>query len=231
MPTRPVRAYLAEALGTALLLWAIVGSGMSAATTGSRFVQLGPHALFVGLALTGLILTLGPISGAHLNPAVTLAAVLARRLPLRHAPGYVTMQLVGAGIGTMLANAAFGVPVILVATRVRAGTDLLASELIVTLGLVLLILLMVRAHARNISIASAVGAYIALGIVLSPSTAFANPAVTLARTLSDTFTGIAPRSVPGFVAAQLVGAGLAIIVLRTRPGDRNPAAASQARPG
>jgi glycerol uptake facilitator-like aquaporin len=217
MPTHPVRAYLAEAIGTALLLWVIVGSGMLA-TDGPRIVQLGPHAAVVGVTLVGLIMVLGPMSGAHLNPAVTVAIVLAKRLPRRYALGYITMQLVGASVGTMLANATFGLPLLLPATRVRAGAPLLISELIVTLGLVLMILLMIGAEQRPVVIASAVGAYIATSIVLSPSTAFANPAVTIARTLSDTFAGIAPASVPGFVAAQFAGAGLAVIALRALHG-------------
>jgi glycerol uptake facilitator-like aquaporin len=206
MHSDPWRASAAEALGTAMLLWAIVGSGIVVAHDGPLIAQLLPHALVVGLALTALITMLAPISGAHFNPAVTLAAVLTGGLSRSRAAAYVVAQVAGAVLGTMLANLTAGLPAVTLSGRGRDGTTLLVSEVGATLMLVLLILLMVRAGRSSATIAAVVGGYIAAAIVFTPSTSFANPAVTLARTLSDTFTGIAPPSVPGFVAAQLAGA-------------------------
>jgi len=224
MQTGPVRAAAAEAIGTALLLWAIVASGIAVTRLpvtrdGSLVLQLTVHGLAVGLALLLLIALLGPVSGAHLNPAVTLAAVLVARLPRSRAAGYVVAQLAGGVVGVAAANLTFGLPAIGLSVRARDGGMLLASELGATLALVLLILLMVRGGRSPRAIAAGVGAYIAAAIVLTPSTSFANPAVTLARTLTDTFTGIAPASVAGFVAAQLTGALAAIVIVR-RVADR-----------
>ena len=214
MPTDLPRAVAAELIGTALLLWAIVGSGIVVTHDGPLVAQLFPHAVVVGLALAAIIVMLGPVSGAHLNPAVTMAAVLLGHLPRTRAAAYVTAQLVGAAIGTVVANLTFGLEPIGLSGRARDGLALAASEVAATLVLVLLIFLMVRAGRQVGAIAAAVGAYIAAAIVFTPSTSFANPAVTLARTLSDTFTGIAPASVPTFVAAQVVGALLAVALVR-----------------
>lgn len=217
----PWRALGAELLGTALLLWAIVGSGIVVSGRTTLLAQLVPHALAVGLTLVVLIVVLGPVSGAHLNPAVTLAATLTRTLPRRDAVTYVLAQTVGGVFGVILANASASLPTTSIASRPRTGGVLLASEVGATLGLVLLILVLVRAGRSVPTIAASVGTYIAAAIVITPSTAFANPAVTVARMLSDTFTGIAPASVPAFVAAQLGGAVLAVVVvsrLVDRPG-------------
>ena len=214
MPTDLPRAVAAELIGTALLLWAIVGSGIVVTHDGPLVAQLFPHAVVVGLALAAIIVTLGPVSGAHLNPAVTMAAVLLGHLPRTRAAAYVAAQLVGAVIGTVVANLTSGLAVVSVSARARDGLTLAVSEVAATLVLVLLIFLMVRAGRTVGAIAAAVGAYIAAAIVFTPSTSFANPAVTLARTLSDTFTGIAPASVPTFVAAQVVGALLAVALVR-----------------
>lgn len=217
MRPAPWSALGAELVGTALLLWAIVGSGIVVAHDGPLIAQLFPHAVVVGLALAAFIVMLAPVSGAHFNPVVTLAAVLGGLLPRAHAPGYVLAQLAGAALGTLLANTTAGLPAVTVSARARDGAALLVSEVAATFVLVLLILLMVRAGRTVGAIATAVGAYIAAAIVFTPSTSFANPAVTLARTLSDTFTGIAPASVPGFVVAQLVGGLLAVAAVRSLP--------------
>jgi len=222
MRTAPWRAFGAEALGTALLLWAIVASGIAVTSDRSLLSQLVPHAVAVGIALVVLIAWLAPVSGAHFNPAVTLAAVTLGTLPRAHAPGYVIAQLTGGTLGVIAANVMFRLAPVTVSGRERAGALLLASEVAATFVLVLLILLMVRARRSVPAIAAAVGVYIAVAIVLTPSTAFANPAVTLARILSDTFTGISPASVPAFIAAQLAGAALAIALVRAR--DRRVAA-------
>lgn len=210
----PWRALSAELLGTALLLWAIVGSGIAVADRAPLIAQLVPHAIAVGLALIALIVALGPVSGAHLNPAVTLAATLTGSLPRRHAPAYVLAQTAGAVLGVILANATASLPATSLASRSRGGAALLVSEVGTTAVLVLLILLLVRTGRSIPTIAVSVGTYIAVAIVVTPSTAFANPAVTVARTLSDTFTGIAPVSVPAFIAAQFFGALLAVGVRR-----------------
>jgi glycerol uptake facilitator-like aquaporin len=225
MPPDLRRATLAETLGTALLLWAIVGSGIVVAHDGPLIAQLFPHAVVIGLALAALIVMLAPISGAHFNPAVTLAAVALGRLPRSHAPVYIVAQLCGASLGVVVANVMFGLDAVTISARDRSGSMLIASEVAATLVLVLLIFLMVHAERSSGAIGAAVGAYIAAALIFTPSTAFANPAVTVARILSDTFTGIAPGSVAGFVGAQLVGALAAVALVRwmTR-GEPRPAA-------
>jgi glycerol uptake facilitator-like aquaporin len=206
MSTDLRRAAVAELVGTALLLWAIVGSGIVVTHDGPLIAQLFPHAIVVGLALAALIMMFAPVSGAHFNPAVTLAAVLLGGLPRRRAAAYVAAQVSGGTLGVLVANLMFGLDAVTLSGRDRSGIVLASSELVATLVLVLLIFLMARSGRSSIAIASSVGAYIAAALIFTPSTAFANPAVTIARTLSDTFTGIAPASVPAFVAAQLVGA-------------------------
>jgi glycerol uptake facilitator-like aquaporin len=218
----PLRAPAAELLGTALLLWAIVGSGIAVTHDGPLIAQLFPHAVAVGLALAAIIVMLAPISGAHLNPAVTLAAVLLGHLPRARAASYVVAQVVGGAIGVMIANLTFGLPAVALSVNGRDGIPLIASEAAVTAVLVLLIFLMVRAGRSSGAIAVSVGAFIAAALLFTSSTAFANPAVTLARMLSDTFTGIAPASAPGFLGGQLVGALSAVALVRwfTAPGTR-----------
>lgn len=201
------RAVAAEAVGTALLLVVIVGSGIALADPFG--VSLYAHAIVVGAALCALILVLGPVSGAHLNPAVTLAFVLTRRLRAGRAAGYVAAQLVGGATGVVATNAMFSEPAIAIASTVRPGVGLVASEALATAGLVGVILVLV-VTGRNGAIAPAVGVWIAAAIVFTPSDAFANPAVALGRVLTDTWTGIHPGSVPGFLAGQLMGALVAV---------------------
>ena len=220
MPIDLRRAIMAEMLGTALLLWAIVGSGIAVTHDGPLIAQLFPHAIVVGLALGALIVMFAPISGAHFNPAVTLAAVLLGHLPRSRAAAYVAAQLVGGVIGAVAANVMFGLAPVTVSVRDRSDPTLVASEAAATLVLVLLIFLMVRSERSSTAIAAAVGSYIAAALIFTPSTSFANPAVTVARMLSDTFTGIAPASAPGFIGAQLVGAVLAVTLVRWLTSER-----------
>jgi arsenate reductase len=220
MPIDLRRAILAEMLGTALLLWAIIGSGIVVTHDGPLIAQLFPHAIVVGLALGALIVMFAPISGAHFNPAVTLAAVLLGHLPRSRAAAYVAAQLVGGVIGAVAANVMFRLAPVTVSVRDRSDPTLVASEAAATLVLVLLIFLMVRAERSSTAIAAAVGSYIAAALIFTPSTSFANPAVTIGRTLSDTFTGIAPASAPGFIGAQLVGAVLAAMLVRWLTSER-----------
>lgn len=198
------RKLVAEFLGTAFLLVAIVGSGISASVDGAASAQLFQHAVVVGVALTALILTFGPISGAHFNPAVTAADAALGGTPWRLAAAYVAAQISGAAVGVVSTHIMFDLPATAVATTTRTGAPLVASEAIATGGLLLVIYGIVR--AGNISaVPGAVGAYITAAIYFTSSASFANPAVTLARGLTDTWTGIAPPGIPAFLAGQIAG--------------------------
>ena len=215
MPTPPVgrelvRRLAAEAVGTAFLLMAVVGSGIMAErlTDDVGLQLLANDAATVG-ALVALILALGSLSGAHLNPAVTLADRLLGGIDSRTAAGYVGAQVLGAVVGVVLANLMFDLPAIELSTNERTGAGVVLGEVIATLGLLLVIFGVVRS-GRSSVVAFAVGGYIGGAYWFTSSTSFANPAVTVARTLSDTFTGIDPSSAPAFLAAELVGALLAV---------------------
>lgn len=202
------RRLAAELLGTAGLLLAIVGSGVAAASDEGTSAQLFPHAVVVGAALGALIMTFGSVSGAHFNPAVTLVDALFKGLGPWLAGGYVVAQLGGAVVGVVGANLLFGFPAVAVATTERAGWALAASEGVATAGLLLVIFGVARSGNTR-AVPAAVGAWLAAAIYFTSSTSFANPAVTVARVLTDTYTGIAPTGVPAFLAAQLVGAAAA----------------------
>lgn len=203
------RKLVAEALGTGLLLAVVVGSGIMGERLcgGNVALALLANALATGAALVVLIWTFGPISGAHFNPAVTLVAALRRDMPWSLALAYPLAQVAGAVLGVWVAHAMFGEPVLQVSARLRDGAGQAFSELVATFGLVAAILATTR--SRPDSTALAVGLYITAAYWFTASTSFANPAVTLARSLSDTFAGIAPASVPPFIIAQLAGALLA----------------------
>ncbi len=202
------RRLTAEALGTSLLLYVIVGSGIAVEQLGGDAAAgLMAHALAVGLALAALIAFLGPVSGAHFNPAVTLGFWRTAGIDGRVAMGYVSAQLAGAVVGVVVANWTFGVEVWALSDTVRLRAGTVGAEAVATFVLVVLILGLVRTGAVA-AVAPAVGAWIAAGIFSTSSTAFANPAVTVARMATATFTGIDPGSVTGFVVAQLI-AGLA----------------------
>jgi glycerol uptake facilitator-like aquaporin len=203
------RLLAAEALGTGLLVAAVVGSGIMAdALTGDAAVALLCNTIATGAILAVLIATLGPVSGAHLNPAVSLVFALQRQIAPRAAAGYVAVQVAGGIAGCLLAHAMFEQSAVALATSVRNGGGQWISEAVATFGLVVTIL--AGARFRPDALAWLVGLYITAAYWFTASTSFANPAVTIARSLSDTFSGIRPVDVPGFVLAQLAGALLAL---------------------
>lgn len=200
----PARVAAAEAVGTALLLAVVVGSGiMAERLTRDTGIALLANALATGAGLAALILTFGPISGAHFNPVVTLHAAWTGGLPWRRAPLSIAAQLAGAPLGVAAAHVMFDHPIVAPSARVRAGVGQAASEVVATFGLVLVIAMCAR--RRPAAVPFAVAAYITSAYWFTASTSFANPAVTLARTLTDTFAGIRAADAPAFVAAQLLG--------------------------
>ncbi len=208
------RKIVAEAVGTALLLAAVVGSGIMAERLagGNVAIALLANTIATGAALVALILTFGPISGAHFNPAVTMADASQGGLPWREVPGYITAQILGAFAGVAAANVMFGEPLFFASHHTRAGGAQIFSEFIATFGLLSVIWGCVRLRATAVPFA--VGAYITAAYWFTASTSFANPAVTLARSASDTFAGIRLADVPGFIAAQLAGAAAATALFR-----------------
>ncbi len=208
------RRIVAELVGTALLLATVVGSGIMAERLAGGNVALALlcNTLATGAGLIALILAFGPISGAHLNPAVTLADASQGGLPWTEATPYILAQIAGAFIGVATAHAMFGEPAFSASTHARAGTGQLLSEAVATFGLVSVIWGVSR--ARTSVVPFAVGAYITAAYWFTASTSFANPAVTLARAASNTFAGIRPADAPGFILAQLVGAALATALFR-----------------
>lgn len=203
------RRLAAEALGAALLLAIVIGSGIMAErlSGGNAAIALLGNTLATGAGLVVLITILGPVSGAHLNPAVTLVALLRRDIKAPEAVLYAGVQVVGAVAGAWLAHAMFGEAILQTSTKLRDGPAQMLSETVATFGLVATILGAVR--FRPDFTAVAVGLYITAAYWFTASTSFANPAVTVARGLSDTFAGIAPASIPAFILAQVVGALLA----------------------
>ena len=200
------RRLVAEALGTALLLAVVVGSGIMGErlSGGNDAIALLGNTLATGAGLVVLISVFGPISGAHFNPAVTLVMALRRDLPWRLAAGYVVAQGIGAVAGVWLAHAMFGEAIVQVSAKLRDGPAQALSEVVATFGLLATILGVGR--FRPGFTPAAVGLYITAAYWFTASTSFANPAVTLARALSNTFAGIAPASAPAFIVAQLAGA-------------------------
>jgi arsenate reductase len=207
------RVLVAEFLGTALLLSAVVGSGIVTATDGAASTQLFQHAVVVGLALVVLILVFGPVSGAHFNPVVTIADWWFGGVTTGRAARYVVAQVGGAVVGVAATNAMFGEAAVAVSANPRDGLGLVAAEVVATAGLVLVIFALVRSD-RIAAVPGAVGAWVGAAIFFTASACFANPAVTLSRALTDTWTGIAPASVPGFLLGQFVGVAIAIPLVR-----------------
>jgi len=208
------RQVAAEAIGSAMLVATVIGSGIMAErlANGNVALALLGNTLSTGCMLVVLILTLGPVSGAHLNPAVSLVFAALREMSVSRLASYVVAQLVGAVAGAVLAHAMFAEPLLQASTHVRSGPAQWLSEVVATFGLVGTILGVAR--SRPNAVAYAVGLYIAGAYWFTASTSFANPAVTLARSLSDSFAGIAPTSVAGFVVAELAGAALALLLFR-----------------
>jgi glycerol uptake facilitator-like aquaporin len=204
-----VRRLLAEAFGTAFLLMAVVGSGIMGERLagGNTAIALLANTFATGTALAVLISVLGPISGAHFNPAVSLVFMLRRELPIALGIAYIAVQIVSGIAGVFAAHLMFERPVFEIATKLRDGPAQAFSEFIATFGLVATILGALRYCPERI--AALVGLYIASAYWFTASTSFANPAVTIARALSDSFAGIAPNSAPAFIAAQLAAAVIA----------------------
>lgn len=214
------RKLAAEFAGTAFLLATVVGSGIMAETLagGNVAIALLGNTIPTGAILVVLIMMFGPVSGAHFNPAVTLVFWLRRELPAKLAIGFVTAQVTGAIIGTWAAHLMFEQPLIQLSQRVRFGPSQWFAESVAAFGLVMTILLVLK--ARKDAVALAVGLYITAAYWFTASTSFANPAVTFARSLSDTFAGIRPADAPAFIAAQLIGAALAWLFCRWLVDDR-----------
>jgi glycerol uptake facilitator-like aquaporin len=203
-----------EFLGTAFLLAAVVGSGIMGERLagGNIAIALLANAISTGAALAVLILVLAPISGAHFNPVVTLAMSATGTLPWREVPGYLLAQFSGAFAGVATAHLMFGLPLFFASAHVRSGSAQLGSEVVATFGLLFVIWGCSRFQPS--ATPWAVGAYIMSAYWFTASTSFANPAVTLARSASNTFAGIRIADVPGFVLAQLLGAAAATLFFR-----------------
>jgi glycerol uptake facilitator-like aquaporin len=208
------RRMAAESVGTAFLLAAIVGSGIMGErlSGGNIALALLSNTLATGATLVALILTFGPISGAHFNPAVTLADASQGGLPWREVPGYLSSQFAGAFAGVAVAHSMFGEPLFAASLHARAGGAQIFSEFVATFGL--LAVIWGCARLRSPAVPFAVGAYITGAYWFTASTSFANPAVTLARAASDTFAGIRPQDAPGFIVAELAGAAAATLLFR-----------------
>jgi len=227
-----VRALVSEFIGTAFLLVAIVGSGIMGARLagGNVAIALLANAVATGTALVALVMTFGPISGAHFNPAVTLADASQGGRSWPHAAGYVLSQLLGAIGGVGAADYMFEQPLYAWSRHVRAGLPQAFSEAVATFGL--LAVVWSCSKRRPAAAPFAVGAYITGAYWFTASTSFANPAVTIARALTDTFAGIRPADVPAFLLAQAIGATLATLLFRWLiPEVRRPIQADFQQPG
>ncbi len=208
------RAAVAELIATAFLLIAVVGSGIMAERLcgGNIGLALLANAMATGGALVALILAFGPRSGAHMNPVVTLAAAATGGLEWHAVPAYIGAQITGAVLGVWLAHFMFELPILQLSRHVRTGPAQWVAEIVATFGL-LMVIWGCRAHRAPVT-AFAVAAYITGAYWFTASTSFANPAVTIARALTDTFAGIRPADAPGFILAQLVALALALPLLR-----------------
>jgi glycerol uptake facilitator-like aquaporin len=207
-----VKRCAAEFLGTAFLLAAVVGSGIMAErlSGGNAAIALLANTIATGAVLMCLIAALGSICGAHFNPAVSLAEAMRKGLPWKDLPAYVAVQLLGAVAGVAAAHVMFGLPLFFASRHVRSGAAQWFAEFVATFGLLAVIFGCTR--ARSALTPFAVAAYIVAAYWFTSSTSFANPAVTIARSLSDTFAGIRPQDAPGFIVAQLLGAVCATLV-------------------
>ncbi|MFT5218940.1 MAG: glycerol uptake facilitator-like aquaporin [Gammaproteobacteria bacterium] len=204
-----LKRLVAEAVGTMLLVATVVGSGIMGERLagGNDALALLGNTIPTGAILVVLILIFGPVSGAHFNPAVSFAFLLRRQIDLKTACAYWPVQIIGGLLGTVIAHHMFELPLIEASTHARQGLSQWSAEIVATFGLVITIFGCIR-HKPE-AVPYAVGLFITAGYWFTASTSFANPAVTLARSLTDTFSGIAPADAPGFIIAQLIGATLA----------------------
>ncbi|MEM7565212.1 MAG: MIP/aquaporin family protein [Pseudomonadota bacterium] len=212
MPQQMKKQLAAEALGTLLLVATVVGSGIMGErlANGNDALALLGNTIPTGAILVVLILILGPISGAHFNPAVTLAFLIRKQISFRQACLYWPFQIMGGILGTLLAHHMFELPLIEASTHVRHGLSQWSAEVIATFGLVLTIFGCIK--QKPDAVPYAVGLYITAGYWFTASTSFANPAVTIARSMTDTFSGIAPADVSWFILSQVIGASLAALL-------------------
>ena len=210
-PVTNAQRLFGELLGTALLLAVVIGSGLMAErlSGGNVAVALLANTLATVGGLYILIEVFGPVSGAHFNPAVSLAMALRGELPWARLAGYVPAQLLGAALGAVLAHAMFDLPLLQVSARLRTGTGQWIAEAVATAGLLLVIL-----RAPQARVAAMVAAYIGAAYWFTASTSFANPAAAFGRMFSDSFAGIAPASAPAFMLAEVLGAGLGLLLHR-----------------
>jgi glycerol uptake facilitator-like aquaporin len=208
------RPIVAEGIGTALLLAAVVGSGIMGdrLASGNVAVALLANTIATGAALVALILTFGPVSGGHFNPAVTITDAWQGGIRWSLVPGYVGAQIAGAYIGVLAAHAMFAERLFMISVRERSGPAQVLSETVATFGL--LAVIWGCSRRRSATVPFAVGAYITAAYWFTASTSFANPAVTIARSFTDTFAGIRPADVPAFVGAQMLGAASATVLFR-----------------
>ena len=215
MDRQLARQATAEAVGTALLVAVVVGSGIFAQrlSPGDGGLQLLENSIATGAGLIALILAFGAVSGAHFNPVVSLADRALGGLTTRELAAYVPAQIAGGCAGTLIANLMFDLPAVTLSTHTRSSGGLWLGEVVATFGLLTVILGVVRS-GRAAAAPFAVGGYIAAAYWFTSSTSFANPAVTIARTLTDTFAGIRPSSAPAFIAAQLAGGAFAVGLAR-----------------
>jgi len=209
-----MRAYLSEFTGTAILLATVIGSGIMGETlaNGNTAIALMGNTIATGSILYVLITVFGPISGAHFNPAVTIAMLISKKILMKDALIFIGLQILGAGLGVMIAHGMFGLEILQISSKLRQGPSQGFSEVIATFGLILIIFggLKVRPEA----IPALVGFYITSAYWFTASTSFANPAVTLARSLSNTFAGISPNNVFMFISCQFIGMLVALIIIK-----------------
>lgn len=208
-----MRAIVSEGIGTGLLVAAVVGSGIMGErlSGGNMALALLANSLATGAVLVTLLFTFGPISGAHFNPAVSLAAAFEGGFAWRRVPGYIAAQTVGAVLGVLAAHFMFELPLVVLSSHSRGGAAQLFSEFLATFGL----LVVVHGTGKRAAVVPiTVAGYITAAYWFTSSTSFANPAVTIARGLTDTFSGIAPAGIPGFIVAQLLGALTATLLFR-----------------
>ncbi|HUL24587.1 MAG TPA: MIP/aquaporin family protein [Streptosporangiaceae bacterium] len=221
------RRLLAELLGSAFLAAVVVGSGIAAQrlSPGETGLELLENAAATAAGLFAIILMFGPVSGGHFNPVVSFVDAAFGGLRWRDAAAYLPVQVAGCIGGAVVANLMFALPAVSISTRHRATPAHFLSEIVATLGLMLVIFALARS-GRSRAAPAAVGAYIGAAYFFTSSTSFANPAITVGRMLSDTFAGIAPSSAPSFIAAQIVGGVLAVVVIRALYPRITPAQAA-----